>query len=129
MNANKWYRPLCSGCLHFAGFRAFLAGLRAFLAAIRVVLSAFGGASLAAFHAKRAKRIRKLGIAGAQPSAKGADIGTIAANFDAVFMPLHGTAHGATLLALNETGQTGLDTTLAIFHPDKRLNCERFFTP
>ena len=92
------------------------------------MLAAFGGASLAALHAKRANGIRKLGIAGAQTGAKRTDVGTIAADFDAGFMPRHGAALGATLLALNETGQTGLDTTLTIFHPYKRLSCERIFT-
>ena len=80
------------------------------------MFAAFGGASLAAFHAKGAERVRKLRIAGAQTGAKGADIGTITADFDAVFMPRHGTAHGATLLALNETGQTRFNTTFQIFH-------------
>ena len=103
-----------------------IALIGAFFAAIRVVLSAFCCASLATRHAQGTKRIRKLRIAGAQPSAKRTDVGTIAAEFDTIFMPRHGTAHGATFLALDETGQTGIDTTLTIFHPNKRLIVKEF---
>jgi hypothetical protein len=113
--------------LHFAGFGAFLASLGASLATISVVLATFGGASLAAFNAKGAERVRKLRIAGAQPGAKGADIGAVAANFDAVFVPLHGATHGATLFAFNQTGQTRFNTTFQIFHL-LIFGCERIFT-
>ena len=60
--------------------------------------------------------------------AKGADVGAVTANFDSVFMALDGATHSATLLALDQTGQTRFDTTFKIFHL-LILDCERVFTP
>jgi len=117
------------GDLHLAGFGAFPASLGASLAALGMVIvfATFGGASLAAFHAEGAKRVRKLRIAGAQMGAKGADVGAVAADLHASLVAGHRATHGGALFALDQTGQTSVNASFTIVHILKKMSCERIF--